>query len=221
MNYARMPLAELAINIPMATSLFRKNRLDFCCGGKQTLEEACQKKNLNVNEIVIQLRELEINHAFEFESGPLDNITHYIVLRYHLDLKKRFPELIALANKVEKVHLTHADCPTGLTALLQHMHQEMLQHMMKEENILFPLIESGKGSLALMPVKVMMAEHEAHGDHLESLHVLTNDFNPPDDACPTWQALYKGLEKLEEELMEHIHLENNILFPRALVQKGA
>ena len=94
-------------------------------------------------------------------------------------------------------------------------------HMMKEENVLFPLIDAGRGSMALMPVKVMTSEHESHGQQLEVLHHMTKDFVPPQDACPTWKSLYRGLEKLEEELMEHIHLENNILFPSALTQKGA
>ena len=218
MDYANQSLSELAISIPMASEIFRKNRLDFCCGGKQTLKEACEKRNLSLNEILSQLEKLKCEAKADIQSLPLPEITKFIVQRYHDDLRNRFPELIKLSSKVEKVHAEHVACPRGLTDLLQNFYQEMLLHMMKEENVLFPLIESGRGSMAMMPVKVMTAEHDSHGKELQEIHRLTWDFTPPVDACATWKALFTGLEKLEEELMNHIHLENNILFPRALMQ---
>ena len=99
---------------------------------------------------------------------------------------------------------------------MKHFQDEMFLHMMKEENVLFPLITSGRGHMAHMPIKIMTLDHDNHGKELEQVHAITSDFVPPQDACPTWRALYKGLEKLEEELMDHIHLENHVLFPRAL-----
>ena len=136
-------------------------------------------------------------------------------------IKEGYPNVGNLFEAVayaERVHAGNSDCPNGLHKLLKNFHEEMLMHMMKEENVLFPLIEAGRGNMAMMPVKVMTSEHDSHGLQLEEIHRLTSDFNPPADACTTWRSLYKGLEKLEEELMDHIHLENNILFPRALAQ---
>lgn len=216
MQIADQQLSELAITLPMATEIFRKNRLDFCCGGKQTLREACEKRKLDLNSMVKQLEGLTKKSGPTYEEMPLDEMTAYIVDRYHNDLRRRFPELLALAQKVEQVHGDHSNCPLGLFALLNDMHKEMLMHMMKEENVLFPMIQNGAGHNAFMPIKVMNAEHESHGQQLEEVHRLTSDFTPPEGACGTWRALYSGLEKLEEEIMEHIHLENNILFPRAL-----
>lgn len=220
MNYADRLLSDLALSVPMVTEVFRKNRLDFCCGGKQTLKEACEKKSVNLDVIIEELKKLESKKNETSEVRPLHELTAFIVERYHNDLRRRLPELMFLAQKVEKVHADHEACPHGLNQLLKNFYEEMLMHMMKEENVLFPLINSGRGNMAQMPVKVMTSEHDSHGRELEKIHELTSSFNPPPHACTTWRSLYKGLEKLEEELMEHIHLENNILFPRALNQTG-
>lgn len=217
MNYENQMLGELAIAVPRITEIFRKHRLDFCCGGKQTLKDACNKRQIDLGSIVSEIEKLnDKTEPNDLSEMPLDKLTQFIVNRYHEDLRKRIPELISLAEKVERVHGDHLSCPQGLAALLRQMNEELTLHMMKEENVLFPLVNSGRGSMAKMPIKVMTMEHDQHGQQLESLHRLTNDFTPPTEACTTWRTLYKGLEDLERELMEHIHLENNILFPRAL-----
>ena len=221
MNYGDQLLSELAISIPMATEIFRKNRLDFCCGGKQTLRNACEKKQIKLESIISEIEKLSTKDKSVFQDKPLGELTTFIIQRYHNDLRQRLPELMALSQKVERVHRDHSSCPHGLHDLLSRFHQEMLLHMMKEENVLFPLIDSGRGGIAMMPVKMMTLEHDSHGKELEKIHELTSDFTPPEEACTTWKALYKGLVKLEEELMEHIHLENNILFPRALTQSDS
>ena len=217
MNYANETLSDLAIKIPMASDLFRKNRLDFCCGGKQLLKDACLKMNININEITTVLDKLSNKEAAN-EARPLNEITAFIVKRYHDDLRLRLPELLLLAEKVERVHGDKPDCPNGLAAVLKDLKEEMFSHMMKEENVLFPLIDSGRGNLAFMPIKVMTSEHDSHGRELDKIHLLTQSFTPPEGACGTWRTLYAGLAELEKELMEHIHLENNILFPKALAQ---
>jgi len=171
-----------------------------------------------MNLIIVEIEKLEAQPRMEFADRPLSEITAYIFERYHQDLRRRLPELVTLSKKVEEVHQAHPACPHGLNVLLMQLHTELLFHMMKEENVLFPLIDAGRGSTALLPINAMVMEHNVHGENLEKLHQLTGDFRAPPDACPTWTALYAGLEKLEEELMEHIHLENNILFPRALAQ---
>jgi regulator of cell morphogenesis and NO signaling len=114
------------------------------------------------------------------------------------------------------VHADHPAVPRGLAAHLRRMSQELEDHMGKEEVVLFPMIRSGRGSFAMGPVQVMELEHLDHAANLERMRQLANDCTPPPDACATWKALYLGLADLEREIMEHIHLENHALFPRAL-----
>jgi regulator of cell morphogenesis and NO signaling len=135
---------------------------------------------------------------------------------YHRRLRLALPDLVAMAHKVAARHAARPECPTGLAAHLEAMLTSVLHHMRKEEEILFPMIVAGMGSRASAPVRVMELEHEHHGTDLQEIRRLTNDLTAPPDACPTWRALYLGLQQLEEELMEHIHLENNVLFRRAL-----
>jgi regulator of cell morphogenesis and NO signaling len=143
-------------------------------------------------------------------------ITDYIVSFYHDRLRSFLPELIFLADKVEKVHADHKNCPKGLTSKLKDIQNELLGHMMKEEQILFPLIKNGRGSHAHMPIKVMQEEHTHHANSLAVLRDIAFNFDLTEGACRTWNTLYKGLDQLELELMEHINLENSILFMRAL-----
>jgi regulator of cell morphogenesis and NO signaling len=133
-------------------------------------------------------------------------------------LRESLPELIRMAEKVETRHGEKASCPKGLAAHLISMHEFVLEHLSKEEQVLFPLIANGQGRIAVGPVHVMEMEHEEHARALAILRRLTNNFDPPAEACITWRALYLGLRQLEEELMVHIHLENNVLFRRALIE---
>lgn len=220
MKYADQQLSQLAIAFPMATEIFRKNRLDFCCGGKQTLREACEKRNIDLQEIEAQLHTLSSENSSDTASMTLSELSDHIIERYHEDLRCRLPELIALAQKVERVHGDHPASPTGLFEFLTQVLANIQSHMMKEENVLFPMIKQGLGHMATMPINVMNREHDTHALELEEIRKLTSQFTAPEGACGTWRALYSGLEKFEEELMEHIHLENNILFPRALGQKN-
>jgi regulator of cell morphogenesis and NO signaling len=132
----------------------------------------------------------------------------------HQDL---FQGDVELARRVEKVHAGKPECPAGLADHLEAMGPFVADHLGKEEELLFPLILSGHGRHATMPVQVMMREHDDHGEGLRRIRELTNDLRLPEGACATWRELYRALAQLETELMEHIHLENNVLFPRALV----
>jgi len=123
-------------------------------------------------------------------------------------------ELVALARKVEAVHANHPQALHGLADLLQQMRGELEVHMKKEELILFPAMRRGAGTRLDAPIARMRHDHDDHGEHLRRLKVLTNDFTPPVEACRSWQALYTGTAKLSEDLMEHVHLENYVLFPR-------
>src|SRR5690606_13824954 len=144
-------------------------------------------------------------------SSPAELIDH-ILVRYHDRHREQLPELIRLASKVEQVHGDGADCPVGLADLLRGMQQELESHMRKEEQVLFPLLARGHAAMAAGPITVMRMEHDDHGQALQALAALTHDITLPRAACNTWRALYLGLAAFRADLMEHIHLENNILF---------
>jgi regulator of cell morphogenesis and NO signaling len=217
-NALASTLAELAVTQPAAARVFYRHGLDFCCGGRRSLEDACRARGLDPAAVLSDIATEA--PASDDDAGwnrqPLAALVDHIVTRYHRPLQRMLPELIALATKVEARHGDKAACPRGLTAILERMREEVEDHLAKEEQILFPLIVAGRGAHAGGPVQVMEHEHDAHGANLASVRALTADYVPPDGACVTWRALYLGLRQLDQELMEHIHLENNILFPRAL-----
>jgi len=153
-----------------------------------------------------------------WEERPLSELAAYIVGYYHRRLREELPLLVAMAARVEHVHKEKAACPRGLAGRLEFMHAAVLEHLFKEEAVLFPMIEAGAGSRAAAPVHMMEIEHEDHGESLRRIRELTSNFTLPPEACVTWSALYQRLEEFETELMEHIHLENNILFRRALCE---
>lgn len=210
-------LADLAIRIPGATRVFHQHRLDFCCGGRRSLAEACAAKGLDIDALVAELTAGSARPAdVDWTRRPLAELVDHIVTRFHQTLRAQMPELERMAARVEVVHPEKPGCPLGLAAHLAHVREELELHMQKEEQVLFPMIASGRGAGAAAPVSVMEREHDEHALALRRIRELTGDMVPPPHACTTWRALYLGLDTLERELMEHIHLENNVLFPRAL-----
>lgn len=218
MDYRNQSLGALAIAIPRATKLFREQDLDFCCGGKQTLLRAASRKALDIDALEAQLALLAVQprEQRDWQQAPLSDIINHIIPRFHDRHREQLPELILMAAKVERVHQDKPACPRGLAAQLELIYQELSQHMMKEEQILFPMIRQGMGQQAAGPIAVMEHEHDDAGQQLEVVKQLTNNVTPPAGACNTWQALYAGIAEFIDDLMEHIHLENNLLFPRAL-----
>ncbi|WP_293731238.1 iron-sulfur cluster repair protein YtfE [uncultured Actinobacillus sp.] len=217
MSFANQKIGELAVAIPGATKLFREYKLDFCCGGSAELALVAERKGINIQELETRLAELQQVNAKEgtdWTQASYVDFTTYLVSRFHEGHRAQLPELIELVEKVERVHGDREDAPIGLMAALQEIYDELRQHMMKEEQILFPMICAGNYAMACMPIRVMEMEHEGMGEQLEVLTSLTNNFTPPADACSSWLALYAGVAKFAEDLMEHTHLENNILFPR-------
>lgn len=204
-------LGQIAVEMPGATAIFRRLKLDFCCGGNVRLAEACEAKNLDADAVSAELLGLERRAAAPAENDPALLIDH-ILTRYHEVHRQQLPELIRMARRVEAVHRENPECPAGLAALLESMEAELLDHMSKEENILFPLLRRGGSPFAGGPIAVMCMEHSSHGEQLAKLLTMTNDTTPPAGACNTWRALYAGIEQLVNDLMEHIHLENNRLF---------
>ncbi len=212
-------LADLAVTHPGAAKVFYKHGLDFCCHGNVSLGETCDRKGIDFDSVVEEILHEEklATETFDrWDEKPLDDLIDHILQRFHASHREEVPRLAQMAKKVEDAHAEKSDCPRGLADCLEQMSAELERHMQKEESILFPMIHDGRGALAIMPIHVMEQEHEDAGENLARIRKLTNDFHIPEEACATWRALYQGLAGFEEQLMQHIHLENNVLFPRAL-----
>ena len=154
--------------------------------------------------------------ATRWDAAPLAALVDHIRVRYHARLREELPRLAALATKVERAHANEPSCPVGLAAHLAAVDAAVAEHLAKEEQILFPMILAGARAQAHMPIRVMLQEHDDHAAALARTRALTADLTPPPGASGSWHALYAGLAELETELRAHIHLENHVLFPRAL-----
>ena len=218
MKNTEQTLGDLVTAFPAAAKILQRYRLDYCCGGKQSLTEACTAENIDAEAVLQEIEAAGTGKVdvARWDQRPLDELVQHILDRYHAPLRVELPRLIELAGQVERAHADKPDRPKGLADLLSEVQAAVESHLAKEEQILFPLIVSGRGQNARMPVQVMMQEHEDHGQNLQRIHELTGDLAVPEHACASWRELYRALAEFESELMDHIHLENNILFPRAL-----
>lgn len=205
-------IGQIAVQLPGATAIFRRLKLDFCCGGQMALHDACAHKGLDTDAVVSELLTLQQRPQAPTTPEPGELVDH-ILARYHAVHREQLPELIRMARRVEAVHRDHPEVPTGLADFLETVEAELLEHMAKEENILFPLLKSGGHPMVSHPIAVMLHEHTHHGEQLERLAQFTHQHTPPVGACNTWRALYAGTAQLTEDLISHIHLENNVLFP--------
>ena len=205
-------VGEIAARLAGATAVFRRHKIDFCCGGNVPLDEAASKRGVDPAIVRAALAGL----AQTPPDAPAESaaLVDHIISRYHDTHRVELPELVRLARRVESVHREHPDVPAGLADTLAQALRDLDDHMLKEEQILFPAIRNGFKSALDGPIMVMRHEHDEHARTIRSLQSLTHSYEPPVDACRSWQALYKGVEKLVTDLTEHIHLENNVLFPR-------
>lgn len=206
---------DIAARLPGAAQIFRDADISFCCGGALTLPQATEKAGLELGGLVAGLQELIARAALEAPTETPDLIA-YILKRYHETHRDELNFLTQLANRVEMVHGDHEEAPLGLTETLLALHDDLDGHMTKEETVLFPAILSGAGALMATPISVMQEEHAATTDLLRKIEHLTHGLTLPEGACGSWTALYTGLRKLCEDLVAHIHLEETVLFPRAL-----
>jgi len=205
------PIGEIAARLPGAMAIFRKLKLDYCCGGAISLGAALKKRGLVLADVERQLAALTPQESEIPESSG--QIIDHLISRYHETHRRELPELIELARRVERVHAGNPEAPAGLADFLIRMDTALGTHMQQEELILFPMIRAGDPMVSV-PISAMVVEHLDHGDSLEALATLTHDMEPPEGACGTWRALYAGVRKLSDDLTNHIHIENNILFPR-------
>ena len=213
-GFAERTLAEIAATLPGATGVFRQRKLDFCCGGRTALAQAATERGIDLGELLADLDGVAALRLLAERPEEMAELIDLIETRYHAAHRREVPERIRLARRVETVHKDHPKVPRGIAALLERMSGELEVHIKKEELILFPMMRRGGHPMIAQPIAAMLAEHDDHGANLRELEALTNDFAAPDDACPTWRALYVGTRKLADDLMEHIHTKNNVLFPR-------
>jgi regulator of cell morphogenesis and NO signaling len=181
------------------------------------LAEACAKKRLDVEALVREIEaEVKAPGVGElWNERPIPELIEHVLEDYHAAHRAELPRLLAMAKRVESVHGDKASCPKGLAAHIEHVAEELELHMQKEEQVLFPLLGSSRAHMASMPIQMMEEEHNDHALNLARMRELAGDYKLPPEACGTWTALYLGLAELEQQVMEHIHTENNILFPRA------
>jgi regulator of cell morphogenesis and NO signaling len=217
---AETPVGVIAADFPIATRVFARHQIDFCCGGGRPIGEVCESKGLDAAMVLGELEAELAGDTSDTESwndAPLPALIEHIVSTYHRALDEELPRLEFMARKVLRVHGDKMpEVLPDLVSTLLSLKTELEEHMIKEEKDLFPMILKGEGSAAIGPIGVMEDEHTSAGDALRHLRELTDDYTVPEGACNTWRALWMGLAELESAMHKHIHLENNILFPRAL-----
>ncbi len=206
---------DIAAQLPGAAQIFRDANINFCCGAASTLAEAAEKAGLALDQLQADLRAL-IGRAAEEAPTDTPGLIAHIISRYHDTHREELAFLIQLSDRVEQVHGDHDAAPLGLTEALLALRDDLDEHMSKEEMILFPAILNGVGAMLAAPIGVMQAEHTASADLLHKVEHITHGLSLPEGACGSWTALYTGLRKLCDDVVAHIHLEETVLFPRAL-----
>ncbi len=229
MSFETGTIAQLAIANPNAIPALEKLGIDYCCGGTATVAEACRHAGVDPGQLASLLGTDQRPSGRAWEKEPLATLIRFILDTHHTYTREAISSLHPLASKV---HGRHGDAHPemrNVEGLVGRLGADLEPHLQKEEQILFPYIAALEESVRLdtepppsrfgsvrNPIRMMMAEHDSAGDLLKELRAETSGYSLPSDACTSFQALYSGLVKLEEDLHRHIHLENNILFPRAL-----
>lgn len=223
-------LRSIALEQPATIRVFERFHLDYCCGGNRPLAEACAQKNLDLEAVLDALRESVAAEApqEDFSQATPAALIRHIVLTHHAFVRSELPRLLPMAKRCAAKHGPNHPELIQVESQLQQLADELLAHLSKEEMVLFPYIEAldearngGKAPHACFgtvesPIQVMVQEHETAGSLLEVMRAETQSYLPPADACPMLVGLYDGLNGFERDLHRHVHLENNLLFPRAI-----
>lgn len=206
--------------------VFSQFGIDFCCGGGKALSIACERAGADSDQVLLALNSATLTGTQEDKLNqlPLDELMAYIETTHHQYVREKAPLLIEYAEKMVRAHGKNYQEIIPFAGWIRALVDDLLPHLAKEEQILFPAIralsqgehiESCFGHIG-NPINAMQYEHEEAGQILQKLHALTNGFTPPEYACTTWRVCYATLAEFEADLHRHIHLENNILFPKAL-----
>lgn len=223
-------VGQLVAQRPARACLFEQLGIDYCCGGKSSLTDVCLKKNLNVEEVLDKLVSLEAkdNQANEvnWNEESLARLIDHIIGTFHQPLRQELTRIKQSAEKVARVHGDNHPEMIRVLEIFNRFKAQLELHMQKEEMVLFPGIKAmeatgtpqifGCGGGIEHPIDVMTQEHDEAGEDLDAMRRLTNEYSPPQDACGTFKVLLWSLAQIESEMHQHVHLENNILFPRAL-----
>jgi regulator of cell morphogenesis and NO signaling len=232
MNTTTQTVREIALEEPSSIRVFESFGIDYCCGGRKPLSEACAASSVDVDAVITALEAAAADPVLSTEDWPqksMEALVNHIIATHHAYVKRELPRLAVLAQKVVNRHgETRAEL-VELQSVLATLDADLTQHLAKEEAILFPYIiqlerSNAEGtsrpescfSTVASPVAMMTAEHDAAGLLLAEIRRLSENFTTPEGACPTYHAYYDGLKEFELDLHQHIHLENNILFPRAI-----
>ena len=224
-----LTVGEMVVEDPTRARVFEYFGIDYCCGGKMPLAEACATRGINRDAVLAALQKSEANASPESEKDwsqeSMTSLVDHIVATHHAYLREEFPRLTRMTERVAQVHgERHSELPQ-VRDVFAGLRDELELHMQKEEQILFPMIKqldagtpvAGHCGTIENPIRMMEHEHASAGDALGTLRELTGGFAPPADACNTYRVMLHGLARLEADLHKHIHKENNILFPKALV----
>ncbi len=224
-------IGELVAQNYRTASIFKQNKIDFCCNGNRTIADAAEQKKLDISSL---LKDLELASSsqsdgnIDFNSWPLDLLADYIEKTHHRYVEAKIPEIMPYLEKVVRVHGDRHPELFEVFELFNESAGDLAAHMKKEELILFPFVRKmiqakAKGEKVQAPfgtvqnpIKAMMAEHDNEGERFRTIAALTEDYTPPVDACNTYRVTYALLKEFENDLHKHIHLENNILFPKAI-----
>ena len=225
-------IGEMVADDFRTASVFSANKIDFCCKGNRTLDEVCNQKGLDVYDVLAQLEKAteSNNSTIDFNTWELDLLIDYIEKKHHRYVEEKAPILLSFLLKLEQVHGAAHPELFEIKNLFKRTADELTQHMKKEEVILFPYIKQmveaarnktplsapGFGTVA-NPIAMMMEEHENEGNRFEKIVAISNNYTPPADGCNTYKVTFQMLQEFESDLHTHIHLENNILFPKAIV----
>jgi regulator of cell morphogenesis and NO signaling len=225
---------ELAVELPGATRIFEELGIDYCCGGERSLQEACLAAGVLTERAVYLLDRAELITGEGMDGGPwagrpLSKLTSYIISKHHAFAMEKLVRLSRLFPKVCSAHARNHPELLRLQFLFQSLAEELTEHMQKEEQILFPYIEQMEDAVRRSepvptpffgtvhhPVRGMVLEHDNAGQVLRKMRRVSSGYSVPADGCTSFKALYQALEAFERDLHQHVHLENNILFPRAL-----
>lgn len=224
-------IGEMVAKDYRKAQVFKNLGIDFCCGGKKTLNEVCDTKGIDVEALKAKLSAAEKieQTAHDFDKWHLDFLVDYIINIHHNYIKENIPFIKELAIKVAKVHSDHHPEAIEVATIFKGLAADLSLHLMKEENVLFPyikeLVAAEKNSTKIKqasfgsvnnPTQMMENEHEQAGEDLVQIRKVTDNYTLPADACTSYTILYKKLQEFENDLFNHVHLENNILFPKAI-----
>jgi regulator of cell morphogenesis and NO signaling len=212
-------VGEIAAENPSSVRVFEKYEIDYCCGGRIPLADACRARGIQAADLERELSQAAAGRPVD-ESGwntaPLGLLIDHILSTHHVYLKRELPRLRVMLGKVLAAHGDHhPDSLVPLSRIFDGLRDELESHMAKEEMILFPAIRNGFGMVS-GPIRVLEHEHDSAGRALAAMRRVTAGYALPQDACNTYRALFSGLQEMETDLHRHIHLENNVLFPRAM-----